>query len=47
MPIHFDAEAALTLGRDVLLHEADAVRSAADRLAATPDFAQAVRLILN
>lgn len=47
MPTIFNAEAAVCLGRDVLLHEADAVRRAADRIAETPDFAEAVRLIIG
>ena len=44
---HFDAAAALRLGRDVLAHEADAIRAASDRLGDTPDFAEAVRAILG
>lgn len=47
MPIRFDPEAAVRLGRDVLIHEADAVRAAADRIGETDDFAQAVKAILS
>lgn len=47
MPTHFDAQAALKLGREVLIHEADAVRAAADRIGNTPDFVKAVEMILG
>lgn len=47
MPIRFDPEAAVRLGRDVLIHEADAVRAAAARIGETPDFARAVEAILG
>lgn len=40
---HFDANAALKLGQDVLSHEADAILAASRRIGETPDFAQAVK----
>ncbi len=43
----FNSEAALALGRDVLSHEASAIMAAAESLDATPDFAEAVKLILE
>ena len=45
--VHFDAEAAVRLGKDVLAHEADAIAAASRRLSETPDFAEAVRAILG
>lgn len=44
---HFDANAALKLGQDVLSHEADAILAASRRIGETPDFAQAVKAILG
>ena len=44
---HYDAEAAVRLGRDVLAHEADAILAAAKRLGDTPDFALAVKAVLG
>ena len=44
---HFDADAALKLGRDVLAHEADAILAASSRIGETPDFVEAVKAILG
>lgn len=43
----FDAAAALTLGQDVLVHEAEAILAASRRIAETDDFTRAVRAILG
>lgn len=45
--LHFDADAAVQLGQDVLVHEAQAIEATAQRLTTTADFAHAVELILR
>ena len=44
---HFDAAAAVALGRDVLRHEAECILAAEERIGASPDFARAVETILG